>query len=338
MTEPISETLTPSMQPTPPGPAEERRYAVGGTVRRLAQEYGILWVTVLAVIVASFVSAQFMTWANIQNVLSQNAPLGLVALGMTFVMIGGGFDLSTGAMVGTSTVVAAELVNNTSVGVAIAGTILAGAIMGSINGTLINWIGINAFVATLATSSIFAGAALLYTKSLTIVITNPHFSVIGTGDVFGIRTSVVMLVALFAIFGFVLAKTVYGRALYAVGGNDQAARLAGIRVDLIRASTYVLVGAGAGAAGLVYASLLATGDPTNGTSITLDAITVVVLGGTSLFGGSGAIWRTAAGLVLLATITNVFDLLAIEAAWQQVTKGALLITAVGLDLLTRREA
>jgi len=111
-----------------------------------------------------------------------------------------------------------------------------------------------------------------------------------------------------------------------------------MRVDLLRASTYVLVGAGAGAAGLIYASLLNTGDPSNGAAITLDAITVVILGGTSLFGGAGAVWRTAAGLVLLATITNVFDLLAIESAWQQVTKGVLLITAVGLDLLTRRNA
>jgi ribose transport system permease protein len=147
-----------------------------------------------------------------------------------------------------------------------------------------------------------------------------------------------MLVAFYIIFGFILARSVYGRALYATGGNDQAARLAGIRVDLVRWSTYVLVGAGAGAAGLIYSSLLATGNPTIGSSILLDSITVVVIGGTSLFGGSGAVWRTAAGFVLLATISNVFDLLAIEAAWQMVTKGALLITFVGLDLLSRRNA
>jgi len=335
MTESASEALT---SPAAPGPPEVKRRSWTKTARGLTETYGILWVTLLGLVAASLISDQFLTWANIQNVLSQNAPLGLVALGMTFVMIGGGFDLSSGAIVGASTVVAAELANHQSLGVAIAGTIIGGAIAGGINGTLVTRLRINPFVATLATSSIFTGAALLYTKSLTVVVTNPNFGVIGNGTIFGVRTSIVMLVALFVIFAFILSKSIYGRALYAAGGNEQAARLSGMRVDLLRASTYVLVGAGAGAAGLIYASLLNTGDPSNGAAITLDAITVVILGGTSLFGGAGAVWRTAAGLVLLATITNVFDLLAIESAWQQVTKGALLITAVGLDLLTRRNA
>jgi len=308
-------------------------------MRRWAEEYGILWIAVLAVAIASQVSGDFLTWTNLQNVLSQNAPLGLVALGMTFVMIGGGFDLSSGAIVGASTVVAAKLANTEPIGIVIIGTILAGAAAGAFNGVIITRLRINPFVATLGTSSIFTGLALLWTKSLSVTVTHSGFNVIGSGDfIIGVRTSVVMLVAFYIIFGFILARSVYGRALYATGGNDQAARLAGIRVDLVRWSTYVLVGAGAGAAGLIYSSLLATGNPTIGSSILLDSITVVVIGGTSLFGGSGAVWRTAAGFVLLATISNVFDLLAIEAAWQMVTKGALLITFVGLDLLSRRNA
>jgi len=308
-------------------------------MRRWAEEYGILWIAVLAVAIASQVSGDFLTWTNLQNVLSQNAPLGLVALGMTFVMIGGGFDLSSGAIVGASTVVAAKLANTEPIGIVIIGTILAGAAAGAFNGVIITRLRINPFVATLGTSSIFTGLALLWTKSLSVTVTHSGFNVIGSGDfIFGVRTSVVMLVVFYIIFGFILARSVYGRALYATGGNDQAARLAGIRVDLVRWSTYVLVGAGAGAAGLIYSSLLATGNPTIGSSILLDSITVVVIGGTSLFGGSGAVWRTAAGFVLLATISNVFDLLAIEAAWQMVTKGALLITFVGLDLLSRRNA
>jgi ribose transport system permease protein len=313
----------------------------GGTEQRrswkhFAEQYGIVWITLAALIAASLISSEFLTSTNIQNVVSQNAPLGLVAIGMTFVMIAGGFDLSAGAQVGACTVVAATLSNHTSTGVAVVGTVLAGALMGALNGVLVTAARINAFVATLATASIFTGAALLYTKSTTIVITDTGFGAIGSGNVLGIRTSAVMLVVLFVVLGFILAKSVYGRCLYAVGGNDVAARLAGLRVDLLRGSTYTLVGAGCGAAGLIYASLFATGDPATGVSITLDAITVVIIGGTSLYGGAGAMWRTAVGLILLSTITNVFDLLAIESSWQLVTKGVVLLLAVGLDLYQRR--
>jgi ribose transport system permease protein len=304
--------------------------------RAFAEEYGIVWVTLVALIVASLVSSDFLSSTNIENVLSQNAPLGLVAIGMTFVMIAGGFDLSAGAQVGACTVVAATLSNHYSTEVAVVGTVVAGALAGAFNGVLITALRINAFVATLATGSIFTGAALLYTKSTTIPIKDTGFAVIGAGHVFGVRTSAVIVVVLFVVLGFLLAKSVYGRSLYAVGGNDVAARLAGLRVDLLRGSTYTLVGAGCGAAGLIYASLFATGDPATGVSITLDAITVVIIGGTSLYGGAGAMWRTAVGLILLSTITNVFDLLAIESSWQLVTKGAVLILAVGLDLFQRR--
>jgi ribose transport system permease protein len=325
----------PTSRPARPDAARAQRLKSWGA---FAQKYAIVWVMLGGLVAASLVSDAFLTSNNIQNVLSQNAPLGLVALGMTFVMIGGKFDLSTGAIVGASTVTAAKLADNYSPAIVILGTVLAGAMAGAINGALVTLLRVNAFVATLATGSMFTGLALLYTNSQTIVFSNRDFSRVSTGSLFGVRTSAIIVVVLYLVLGFVLAKSVYGRALYATGGNVEAARLAGLRVDGIQASTFVLVGAAAGAAGMLYASLLTSGEPTIGSSITLDAITAVVIGGTSLFGGRGSVWRTAVGLVLLASITNVFDLLAIESAWQLVTKGGLLILAVALDVSTRQSS
>jgi len=134
----------------------------------------------------------------------------------------------------------------------------------------------------------------------------------------------------------VLTKTIFGLTLYAVGGNAVSARLAGLRVNEAKAATFVLLGACAGAAGVIFSALITSATPTAGATITLDAITVVIIGGTSMFGGSGAVWRTLVGLVLLATISNVFNLLAVPDSWQSITKGVLLILAVGLDYLARR--
>jgi ribose transport system permease protein len=325
-----AETLTPALST-----GSHRLSGVLG-VRGLFR-YGIVWAAVVAVVAASLLSGSFLTTSNIQNVLTQNAALALVALGLTFVMIGGGFDLSSGPLVGACSVVAAVLANDTPTPVAVVVTIVVGALAGAVNGILVTAFRINAFVATLATGSVFTGLALLYTGSKSVFVTNSSFNNLGLSSVLGVRTIVVLVAALYLIGALVLAKSVFGRALYAVGGGEVSARLAGLRVNLTKALTFVIVGAAGGVGGVIFAALLTSGTPSTGSSITLDAITVVIIGGTSMFGGSGAVWRTAVGLVLVATVTNVYDLLAINSAWQLVTKGFLLVAAVGLDYLTSRK-
>ena len=251
--------------------------------------YGIVWVTVIAVFVASRVSDSFLSTTNLQNVLVQNAPLALVALGMTFVMIAGGFDLSSGALVGACSVVAASLANSHSATFAVVATISVGTLAGLINGLLVTVVHINGFVATLAPGSIFTGLAFLYVGSTTIFIDNESFNSIGLSSFLGIQTVVYIVVGLYIVGGLLLAKTVFGRTLYAVGGNAVSARLAGLRVDATKTLTFVIVGAAAGAGGTIFAALLTSAQPNTGATITLDAITVVIIGGTSMFGGSEAV-------------------------------------------------
>lgn len=334
----MSTTHPSDASPAAPESMESAAPAATGAFRipgvRLIFRYGIVWAAILAVVVASFISDSFLTKTNLQDALTQNAALALVALGLTFVMIGGAFDLSSGPLVGACTVVAATLANHTSTVVTVLVTIGIGAAAGALNGFLITVCRINAFVATLATGSMFTGAALQYTGAKTVYIDNSSLNGLALNTFLGVRITVLIVIVLYIIGAIILAKSVFGRTLYAVGGNEVSARLAGLRVHLIRFLTFLIVGGACGAGGVIFAARFTSGNSATGSSITLDAITVVIIGGTSLFGGSGAVWRTAVGVVLLATITNVFDLLAINSAWQFITKGALLIAAVGLDYVT----
>jgi ribose transport system permease protein len=183
---------------------------------------------------------------------------------------------------------------------------------------------------------VFGGIAFLYSDSQPFIVTDPAFTALGRASWLGLPIAVWVLAGVLTAGGLVLSRTVYGRSLYVVGGNDEAARLAGLRVGALRASTYVIVAACAALAGMIIASRLSVGQADIGRTVALDAIAVVVIGGTSLFGGEGAMWRTAVGLLILAVLTNLFDSLAVDTNVQSIVKGAIVVAAVSLDALARR--
>jgi ribose/xylose/arabinose/galactoside ABC-type transport system permease subunit len=294
----------------------------------------VVLIALLAVATISYPG--FVSSTNLSNIVSQNAPLGLVAIGMTFIIIAGGFDLSVGAIYALTATLFAGIAINYPIPVAAIVAISVGLAAGAINGFIVTRLHVNPFVATLGTSSIIAGLALVYSHGFPQIVKDPAFKVFGQGQVAGVPIASIVMVVAFVIGGIVLHRSVYGRNVFAVGGNWEASRLSGIRVDLVRASTYAITGILTALAGMMIASRLGVGQADIGTLLPLDAIAVVVVGGTSLLGGEGALWRTAVGLAVLATLTNLFYSLNVDLNWQLAIKGAIIVGAVALDAFVRR--
>jgi ribose transport system permease protein len=305
-----------------------RRTLTPAALRR----YGMVIVLVLLVAASQAIYPQFLDPMNVRNILSQNAPVGIVAVGMTLVMITQGFDLSVGsAYAGGATLFAGLTVAGWPLLPAAATTIAVGLLAGSCNGLIVTKLKVNPFVATLGTMSAFAGLALIYSKSQPIIVTDEAFTVLGRGYYFRLPISIWILLAFLIGGEVVLSKTVYGRQLYAIGGNDEAARLAGLRTELLRASTYVVCSGCAVIAGMIIASRLALGQADIGATMALDSIAVVVIGGTSLLGGEGSIWQTAIGLLIVSALKNILDSLAVDTNYQLLIKGIIVIVAVAID-------
>lgn len=312
---------------------------IWATRRRRAINWGLEYATLILLagllVVTSFLSDHFWDVDNLRNLLTQNAPIGLVAIGMTYVIIAGNFDLSVGAVFALGTLVVSNLVSDVPIVVAVLITCLVGGAIGAINGLVVTKFKVNSFIATIGTGAIISGIAFAYSDSQPIFTTTPGFDTLGLGHIGGVPWAGILLVTILVVAGFGLAKTVYGRWVYAVGGNPQASRLVGIRVDAIQISTFVMVGVLAALAGVVLASQLSVGEPTLGGSTALDAFAIVVIGGTSVYGGEGALWRTAVGLAILSVLDNLFNHLSFGAAEASITKGAILVLALGLNALSR---
>jgi ribose transport system permease protein len=295
-------------------------------------------VAIVLAIIAQVAYPGFFAWTSIQQMLSQNAGQGLVAMGMTFVIIAAGFDLSVAAVFALGAVAYVGLGQDVSLGLAFILVILIGMAAGVVNGVIITKIRVNAFVATLGTASIFSGIAYIASGSQTLSSTKSSITHLGLDDWLGIQIPIWFLVGALVIGGILLALTVFGRSVYSVGGNREAARLAGLRVDLITIVTYVIVGAMAALAGILSASTTGIAAANEGAEITLAAIAIVIIGGTSLFGGEGAMWRTAIGLAIFAMIDHLFILMNVNTPGQLVAKGAIVILAVAIDAWSRQRA
>ncbi|WP_285314358.1 ABC transporter permease [Pseudarthrobacter sp. fls2-241-R2A-168] len=300
-----------------------------------AANLGMVWVLVVLMIIATILNPRFLTTGNLINVLSQNAPVGIIAVGMTFVLIAGGFDLSVAAVLALGGVTYATLSHMMPAAPAILITLAMGAALGLVNAFLITKAKVNAFIATLATASLFSGVTLLLTNAIPVNMARKGYDFLAADDFLGVPLSVWLLASLIAAGWFLLSKTVYGRGIYAIGGNNEAARLAGLPVIALRASTYVLTAMLAALAGIVLASVIGVGQPGVAPNVTLNAIAIVIIGGTSMLGGEGAVWRTLVGLLIFGTINNVFDILAFPQAMQDVALGVILLGAVSLDAYTR---
>lgn len=304
-------------------------------LRKSLVQYGMVWALIILLIVATILYPRFFDITNIKNILSQNASVGIVAVGMTFVIIGGGFDLSVGAIFALGAVLFASFADSAGLWPAAGIVLVVAVVCGIINGLIVTRMKVNPFIATLGSGSIFGGCAYIFSKSAPQTPDNFDFQNLGVGRMLDWPIPIWLLVLAFALGAFVLIKSVYGRSIYAIGGNSEAARLSGMRVDLLRGSTYVISAVCSGIGGMILASRLGVGQADMGANVSLDAIAIVVIGGTSLMGGEGAMWRTAVGLLILATLSNVFDSLAISANYQLLTKGAIVILAVALDVFTR---
>jgi len=309
-------------------------------LRRWSVRYAMVYVLAGLVVAAQLTYSNFLSLANVNNLLIQNANVGVVAIGMTFVMVSGGFDLSVSGTLSLGSVLFAGLCMNSGLAIlpSLVVAVAAAAALGAVNGLLVTKLGVNAFITTLGTAAAFGGVAAMYSDSQAISVSNvPGFEFLGAGHIAGLWTPVLLLGALFLVGGIVLHWTTYGRNLFAVGGNPEAARLSGLPVDRVVIIAFTISGASAALAGCMIASTLATGQIDQLSTIALDSIAAVVIGGTSLFGGEGAMWRTVVGVLILATLNNLFSSLAVEAPVQNIIKGCVVIAAVAFETASRRQ-
>ncbi len=302
----------------------------------LLRSYGVLVTFALLVAIVSAGNPAFLSPTNIANLLSQWAPAGIMAAGMTFVILTGGFDLSIASAYSLAAVVAAIIGQRVDPSLAFLAAIVAGLSFGLVNGLLVAVLRINPFITTVGTGFVLNGIALVMTQNAAFLVVDPRFAALGTGHWHGLPYAGMLLLAILILLQLVLSWTVYGQAVYAVGGNYEASRLSGIRVRQVVMSTYVLLGACIGIAACITASQLSSAQSNMDPSIIFDVLTIVVVGGTSLAGGAGSIWGTAVGLGIIATISNGFVLLDINPYYQDIIKGSIIVAAVALDRVMAR--
>jgi ribose transport system permease protein len=301
----------------------------------LSLRYGVVIAFVLVIILSTILYPGFLRSENIFNIYSQLAIIGVMSIGMTFVLITGGLDMSVGGIYAASAVLVASLADKMPIPLAMLITVCFGLVAGLLNGVLVTRFRVPPFVATLGTGSIFTGMALVYSDAQPFFVSKQSFQWLGSDYIGRMPVSVILLILAFVISGIVLAYTTYGRSLYAIGGNAEASRLSGLMVHRLTASTYVLCGICSSVSGIIIASRLGQGQANIGGNIVLDVIAAVVIGGTSLNGGQGAIWRAVIGGSILIILSNVFDSLSLSPYWQSIFKGIIIVAAVMFDFYTR---
>lgn len=299
----------------------------------LLQRLGSVIGLVLLVIALSIMSPDFLTTGNLLTVLRQVSINALIAFGMTFVILAGGIDLSVGAILAfTGAITAGLMAAGHGMAVAVIAGLGLGVVLGMINGVLVSWGRVAPFIATLGTMTLLRGLTLSYTQGQPISVSNASFALLGDGYLGHlIPNPVVWMFVAFLLCGFLLRGTVFGRHVFALGGNEEAARLSGVRINWMKLGVYGLSGLLSAFAGIVLTSRLYSAQATAGSGYELDAIAAVVLGGTSLAGGRGWLFGTLVGALLIGFLNNGLNLLGVSSFYQQVVKGAVILVAVLLD-------
>jgi len=293
---------------------------------------GIVIALLALVAVLAILKPHFLSAANLTNVVRQVSINGILAVGVTVVLLTGGVDLSLGSLVAVTGVVAAHLAHpgEYPLLVPIAAGVLAGAACGAVNGAVVTRCGVPSFIATLGMMTAARGLALVLSDGRPVSNMSPELTRLA-GDVAGVPIPALILAGVAVGVAWMLRNLRLGRYLYAVGGNELAARAAGIRVQGVKFVAYVLCGALAGLAGVVLAARITTGQPNAGVAYELDAIAAVVIGGTRLSGGVGGVGGTLLGVLLMGVIGNGLDLLNVPSYYQQIVKGVIIIGAVWFD-------
>lgn len=282
---------------------------------------------------------RFLTPINLGNVLVQASVMAVLAMGMTYVMVSGGFDISVGSTVAASGCAAAAVMLEAGPLAGVGAGIALGIAIGAVNGLLVTRLDLNPFIATLGTMVVVRGFVLLLTGGRPISGEEglpEAFILYGRDRVLGIPWIVWTPVALFAVLWWILHRTSYGKRLYATGGNREAAFLAGINVVRTRASAYIWCGAMAGVAGVMLAARLESGQPTAGEFYELMAIAAVVIGGASLYGGEGKLHKTIAGVFIIVVLANALNLMNVDSYWQRIAVGVVIVAAAAADQIRRR--
>ena len=302
------------------------------------RQYGIFIVFSIICLIISFISPQFLTVSNWTIIITQVSINALLAFGVTFVIITGGIDLSLGSIVAVAGVSAAMLAHPDSypVLVPVFAGLFAGLLMGAFNGFIITKSKIAPFIVTLGTMTIGRGLALILSNGRPVSNLSDSFVFIGSGKIMGIPFLIIILILMFILCSVILNKTILGRYIYAVGGNEQAARASGINITQVKMAVYSISGLLAGLSGILLTSRITTGQPNAGAGFELDAIAAVVIGGTSTTGGKGSIAGTLVGVLLIGVINNSLDLLNVTSYYQQVVMGIIIIGAVVLDSMNQK--
>jgi inositol transport system permease protein len=326
------------------GKQQQMSHRISGVFNK----YGIFLIFAVMIVVASFLSPAFLSPINLINVVRQMSIVGLIALGVTGIIVSAGIDLSSGSVVGLTAVVAASLAQSPDAVafypglhlpliVPVVAACLVGALVGLINGTLVAKARIPPFIATLGTFTAIRGAANLYTSGRPISDLTDDYDFIGQGDVFGFPVPILILLVMAAVTHVLYAHTKFGKYIYAIGGNEQAARVSGIDAARYKLLIYVYASFLAGLAGLVVSARIGSGQPGLGVGYELDAIAAAVIGGTSLSaGGIGTVAGTIVGALIIGVLNNTLDLMNVSAFWQQIVKGCIIVGAVILDQLKNR--
>lgn len=332
------EVVSSGGQAVPAGELRPRRddlgHRLGHALAFLGPNVGAVVGFILIVIAGTIVSDVFLSWTNVRNVFLQSSMLGVVALGMTFVILTGGIDLSVGSLLSLCSVIAAMMFANGEgypLPIVILATLALGSLVGAINGGLIVWRQVAPFIVTLAMMGIALGAALTIADGKPIGGIQGTYAWIGAGRLFGqVPVPVVIMVISFIIGAIVLRYTPYGRAVYAIGGNEQAARLSGIPVNRVKILTYTFSGFCAALGAIIFSARVTVGDPWAGRGLELDAIAAVVIGGTSLFGGIGSVWGTFLGTLIIIIVNNLLNLMNVSPYSQGIAKGLIILIAIAL--------
>ncbi len=298
----------------------------------LITKYRTVTVLALILLMATFLSDAFLTVDNLLNVIRQVSIVAIVGAGMTFVILTGGIDLSVGSIVAFAGAISASvLVKSNSVFLAIIAAIAIGIIFGAFNGLFITKGGIPPFIVTLATMVLVRGCVLVFTNGSPIAIKSAAYKFIGKGYILGLPFPIVILIGVFGISYFVLRYTKFGRSVFCIGGNREASRLSGINVKRSETFVYVISGLLAGLTGLILTSRLGSAQPTAGNGYELDAIAAVILGGTSLSGGQGAVVPTIIGALILGVLDNILTLMNVSPFAANIVKGIVILLAVLAD-------
>jgi ribose transport system permease protein len=323
----------------PPGdPLGERASLPRYLMRLLANQIELRMILVIIVVMAclSLISPYFLTVSNLFNVMDQSVVVGVIALGQTLVILIGGIDLSVGSLVGMTGIVLGLTSMGAGLYAGIAACVAAGALAGLINGAVITYGGVAAFVVTLGTMSIGRSMAYVLSNASSITDLPPAIANISSGSVAGLPVNFICLIVLYALGWWFLTYAKGGRTLYAIGSNVEAARVAGLSITLWSVLAYVASGVMSAVAAIFLASRVLSIDPIGGGGLELDSIAAVVIGGASLFGGRGSIIGTLAGVFIMVFIRNGLNLLNVSPYWQGTAIGSIIIAAVLIERLLSR--